>query len=180
MATPRPGRSPARRRTRGSRRMSGSHGSVSCGRAMSARACWQPAKPKRVAITSGHPQTHQEADNVYGVHGVRDIERKLPGARRAQAWRNALRLAWRLLTQSSGEPGKVFSVHAPDRESTAKSKPGNPHEFGQKVTIVTTAQEQSVLGALALHQRPLRRAHAGFVDRASGARPAPQRLPRHM
>jgi transposase, IS5 family len=97
---------------------------------------------------------HTKKLRTYLGRVVRDIERKLPGASRSEDWQNALRLAWRLLTQQRSDPDKLFSVHAPDTECIAKGKLRKPYEFGHKVGIVTTAQGQFVLGALALHHRP--------------------------
>lgn len=97
---------------------------------------------------------HTRKLKTYLGRVARDIERKLPEANRTEAWRSALGLAWRLLTQSRGEPDKIFSVHAPDTECIAKGKLRKPYEFGHKVGIVSTAQGQFVVGALALHHRP--------------------------
>lgn len=97
---------------------------------------------------------HTRKLKTYLGRVVRDIERKLPEASRTEAWRGALRLAWRLLTQQRHEPDKLFSVHAPDTECIAKGKLRKPYEFGHKVGIVSTAKGQFVLGALALHHRP--------------------------
>lgn len=97
---------------------------------------------------------HTRKLKTYLGRVVRDIERKLPEANRTEAWQSALRLARRLLTQSRSEPDKIFSVHAPDTECIAKGKLRKPYEFGHKVGIVSTAQGQFVLGALALHHRP--------------------------
>lgn len=97
---------------------------------------------------------HTRKLKTYLGRVLRDIERKLPEASRGEAWQHALRLARRLLTQSRTEPDKVFSVHAPDTECIAKGKLRKPYEFGHKVGIVSTAQGQFVLGALALHHRP--------------------------
>ena len=97
---------------------------------------------------------HTKKLKTYLGRVLRDIERKLPEVSRTEAWHSALRLARRLLTQSRGEPDKIFSVHAPDTECIAKGKLRKPYEFGHKVGIVSTAQGQFVLGALALHHRP--------------------------
>ena len=97
---------------------------------------------------------HSKKLKTYLGRVVRDIERKLPEEDRTEAWRAALKLARRLLTQERSEPDKLFSVHAPDTECIAKGKLRKPYEFGHKVGIVTTARNQFVLDALALHHRP--------------------------
>lgn len=96
---------------------------------------------------------HTRKLKTYLGRVLRDVERKLSEELRS-AWAKELRLAWRLLTQQRSEADKIFSVHAPDTECIAKGKLRKPYEFGHKVGLVTTAREQFVLGALALHHRP--------------------------
>lgn len=97
---------------------------------------------------------HTRKLKTYLGRVLRDIERKLHEEQRNEAWQQALQLAKRLLTQQRSDADKVYSVHAPDTECIAKGKPRKPYEFGHKVGIVTTAREQFVVGALALHHRP--------------------------
>lgn len=85
---------------------------------------------------------------------LRDIERKLSPEPDTEAWRQALALAKHLLQQQRTDTNKVFSVHAPDTECIAKGKLRKPYEFGHKVSIVTTAKEQFVIGALTMHHKP--------------------------
>ena len=96
---------------------------------------------------------HTRKLKTYLGRVLRDVERKLSEQQRS-AWARDLRLAWRLLTQQRSDADKIFSVHAPDTECIAKGKLRKPYEFGHKVGLVTTAREQFVLGALALHHRP--------------------------
>jgi IS5 family transposase len=97
---------------------------------------------------------HTRKLKTYLGRVARDIERKLAETNRTQKWSDALQLAWRLLTQQRTDSDKLYSVHAPDVECIAKGKLRKPYEFGHKVGIVTTAKEQFVVGALALHHRP--------------------------
>jgi IS5 family transposase len=97
---------------------------------------------------------HTKKLKTYLGRVVRDIERKLPASQRTAAWQQALRLARRLLRQQRGDANKIYSVHAPETECIAKGKLRKPFEFGHKVSLVTTAREQWVVGALALEQRP--------------------------
>lgn len=97
---------------------------------------------------------HTKKLKTYLGRVLRDIERKLPGERRTAAWAQALGLARRLLRQQRGDAGKIYSVHAPETECIAKGKLRKPFEFGHKVSVVTTAREQFVVGALALDGRP--------------------------
>jgi len=97
---------------------------------------------------------HTKKLKTYLGRVVRDIERKLPEQQRTAVWQQTLRLAHRLLRQQRGDANKIYSVHAPETECIAKGKLRKPFEFGHKVSLVTTAREQWVLGALALEQRP--------------------------
>jgi IS5 family transposase len=97
---------------------------------------------------------HTKKLKTYLGRVVRDIERKLPEPQRTAVWQQALRLARRLLQQQRGDANKIYSVHAPETECIAKGKLRKPFEFGHKVSLVTTAREQWLLGALALEGRP--------------------------
>jgi len=97
---------------------------------------------------------HTRKLKTYLGRVLRDIERKLTEPRRGETWRQALELGWRLFQQQRTDSDKIYSVHAPDTECIAKGKLRKPYEFGHKVGIVTTAREQFVIGALALHHRP--------------------------
>jgi IS5 family transposase len=97
---------------------------------------------------------HTKKLKTYLGRVIRDIDRKLLEQKRTEAWRQALRLARQIYRQQRGDANKIYSVHAPDTECIAKGKLRKPFEFGHKVSLVTTAREQWVLGALALPGRP--------------------------
>ena len=97
---------------------------------------------------------HSKKLKTYLGRVIRDIDRKLPEQKRTTAWQQALRLARQIYRQQRGDANKIYSVHAPDTECIAKGKLRKPFEFGHKVSLVTTAREQWVLGALALPGRP--------------------------
>jgi IS5 family transposase len=97
---------------------------------------------------------HTKKLKTYLGRVIRDIDRKLPAEKRTPAWQQLLRLAWQLYRQQRGDANKIYSVHAPETQCIAKGKLRKPFEFGHKVSLVTTAREQLVIGAQALEQRP--------------------------
>jgi IS5 family transposase len=63
---------------------------------------------------------------------IRDIGRKIEG-------QESLEAAFALpLTQQRQRGWKLYSFHAPETECIGKGKASAPHEFGVKVSIVTT------------------------------------------
>jgi IS5 family transposase len=65
-----------------------------------------------------------------------------------------LLLAKRLLTQQRHDKNKLYSLHAPEVECIAKGKAHKKYEFGCKVSVVTTSQDNWVIGIEALHNNP--------------------------
>jgi IS5 family transposase len=97
---------------------------------------------------------HTKKLRTYLGRVLRDIERKLPPEQRREVWQPTLLLAKRILQQQPGGPEHIYSVHAPETQCIAKGKLRKPYEFGHKVGLVTTAQGQFVLGAVAFARRP--------------------------
>ncbi|MBM4258157.1 MAG: IS5 family transposase [Deltaproteobacteria bacterium] len=84
-------------------------------------------------------------------------------------------VAQRIFTQQRTDHGKVYSVHAPEVECIAKGKAQKHYEFGCKVPIVTTSQNNWIVGIDAVHDNPydgatLKPALAQ-VKRLTGTRP---------
>jgi len=50
--------------------------------------------------------------------------------------------------------GKIYSLHAPEMECTAKGKAHKPHEFGVKVSLALTHKEGFVVGIQACPGNP--------------------------
>jgi transposase, IS5 family len=97
---------------------------------------------------------HTKKLRTYWGRVLRDIERKLPEKKRSESWQRALALARRIFRQQRGEGDRIYSVHAPETQCIAKGKLRKPYEWGHKVGLVTTAQGQFVVGAVAFSQRP--------------------------
>lgn len=83
---------------------------------------------------------------------IRDIRRKCPQP--APALKALLERSERIFRQQRHDPGKLYSVHAPEVECIAKGKAHKPYEFGCKVAIVTTSKNNWVVGVEAVHENP--------------------------
>ena len=84
-------------------------------------------------------------------------------------------IAQRIFTQQRPDHGKVYSVHAPEVECIAKGKVPKHYEFGCKVRIVTTSEQNWIVGIDAAPGNPydgatLKPALAQ-VHRLTGVRP---------
>lgn len=97
-------------------------------------------------------RTQSKKLKVYLGRVVRDIERKclIPDAQ----LKNLLHLSKRLLQQQKYDSNKLYSLHAPEVECIAKGKIHKKYEFGCKVSIVTTAKKNWIIGIDAHHGNP--------------------------
>lgn len=83
---------------------------------------------------------------------LRDIPRKC--ARLDESLSAQLALADRIHHQQRYDKNKVYSMFAPEVECIAKGKARQKYEFGCKVSYVSTARTNWVVGAQALHRNP--------------------------
>jgi transposase, IS5 family len=83
---------------------------------------------------------------------IRDLQRKCPTPTPRLA--NLLGTAQRIFLQRREDSPKVYSVHAPETECIAKGKAHKKYEFGCKVSVVSTAKKNWVIGIGALHGNP--------------------------
>ena len=110
---------------------------------------------------------HTRMLRTYLGRVLRDIDRKLPQEKRSESWQQALALARKIFWQQRGAPDRIFSVHAPETQCIAKGKLRKSYGRGHKVGLVTTAQGQFVLGAVAFSRRPFDgHTLAAFVQQA--------------
>jgi transposase, IS5 family len=63
-----------------------------------------------------------------------------------------LETAHRLLSQQRKDKNRLYSLHAP--ECIAKGKSHKKYEFGCKVSIATTSEDNFIVGSQALHGNP--------------------------
>lgn len=89
---------------------------------------------------------------IYLGQVKRDIERKVcePDVH----LHRQLELAQRLLKQQRQDPGKLYSIHAPEVECIAKCKAHKRYEFGCKVAMVSTSRDNWIVGIDAVHGNP--------------------------
>ncbi len=62
--------------------------------------------------------------------------------------------ARRLLVQQRSDKNKIYSLHAPEVECIGKGKAHKKYEFGCKVSVVTTSNDNWIIGVEALHNNP--------------------------
>jgi IS5 family transposase len=114
---------------------------------------------------------------VYLGRVIRDIRRKAEagGWELSVKFQAYLELAERIFQQQRTDKNKVYSMHAPEVECIAKGKAHKKYEFGCKVSLVTTSQNNWVVGVEARHGNPydghtLKAAHEQ-VERLTGVKP---------
>lgn len=83
---------------------------------------------------------------------IRDIERKAPVIDEALA--TQLSLSKRILSRQKDDKNKLYSLHAPEVVCIAKGKARKRYEFGSKVSVVTTAKSNWVVGIRSLDGNP--------------------------
>ena len=65
-----------------------------------------------------------------------------------------LGLTERMLDQQRHDKNKLYSIHAPEIKCIAKGKVHKKYEFGVKVSVATTSQDNFVVGMQALPGNP--------------------------
>jgi IS5 family transposase len=83
---------------------------------------------------------------------IRDIERKCQEPDSLLA--TMLERAKRIFTQKRDDSNKLYSMQAPEVECIAKGKAHKKYEFGCKVSLVSTSQDNWIVGIQALHGNP--------------------------
>jgi IS5 family transposase len=97
-----------------------------------------------------HPKNHKRArkadKKIKTIAGrlVRELERKLPAGLHA----DDLELFKKVLQQKRNDSGKIYSLHEPHVQCISKGKEHKKHEFGSKVSIITTKNSGVIIGAL--------------------------------
>ncbi len=86
---------------------------------------------------------------------VRDIQRKIAGIEYLEEqFKDILEMAQRLLQQKKSDKNKLYSIHAPEVECIAKGKAHKRYEFGNKVSVTTTARSSFIVGVKSFHGNP--------------------------
>ena len=78
---------------------------------------------------------------------IRDLQRKVFGSGiQCKRMENLLTLAIRIFNQKRSDKNKIYSYHAPETKCIAKGKAHKRYEFGNKVSIASTAQSGWIVG----------------------------------
>ena len=91
---------------------------------------------------------------------IRDVRRKLPNptapsdSDSATKLPQILAIAERIYAQQRQDSPKLYSVHAPEVECIAKGKANKRYEFGCKVALAVTRQDNWIVGVQAQHDNP--------------------------
>jgi IS5 family transposase len=89
---------------------------------------------------------------IYLGRIMRDIGRKCPMP--DEALKQLLVLAERIYSQKREDKNKIYSLHAPEVECIAKGKVHKKYEFGCKVSMLTTSEDNWIIGMQAWHDNP--------------------------
>jgi len=98
----------------------------------------------------GHAKQYKRMRNFVGkmktILGriIRDIERKAKDL--SPRFKFALSLSTKLYNQKKNDKNKIYSLHAPEVQCIAKGKAGKKYEFGNKVSLSTTARSSWIVG----------------------------------
>lgn len=79
---------------------------------------------------------------------IRELERKLPEAPRAEQRKN-FALYRRVLRQQPSDRDKIYSLHEPQVYCLSKGKEHKKYEFGSKASVVMTKNHGVIVGAVA-------------------------------
>jgi len=89
--------------------------------------------------------------------------------------KSLLELGEKLLSQKKNDKNKIYSLHAPEVECIAKGKVHKKYEFGCKVSIVSTVDNNWIVGTDAIHGNPYDghtlKSSIAQVERIVGQRP---------
>ena len=104
---------------------------------------------------------------------LRDVGRKHLNP--SPEFKELLANAWRIYQQERDDSRKLYSIHAPEVECIAKGKANKKYEFGCKTSIVTTSNNNWIVGIAAHHGNPYDGATLkpaiDQVERLTGMRP---------
>lgn len=105
---------------------------------------------------------------------LRDLNRKL-SPKLQERYSEFLQLSDQLLKQKRSDKNKVYSLHAPEVSCISKGKTGKKYEFGSKVSVVISKDDNVVLGVVNFNGNPhdsqTLLSSLEQVERLTGARP---------
>lgn len=77
---------------------------------------------------------------------IRDLQRKLSLTQQCAKMSRLLNLCIRIVNQKRADRNKIYSYHAPEVKCIAKGKAHKQYEFGNKVSIASTAKSGWIVG----------------------------------
>ncbi|MCR4317762.1 MAG: IS5 family transposase [Planctomycetes bacterium] len=106
-----------------------------------------------------HKMAAKELKKVRNYLGrsIRDVRRKwtpIAGDPSDKGFAQFLDIAERICNQRRKDKNKIYSLWAPEVECIGKGKAHKKYEFGVKVSFITTAKSNWIVGAKALHGNP--------------------------
>jgi transposase, IS5 family len=109
----------------------------------------------RYAAAQQHKRATRETRKLRVMLGrvIRDVHRKQATQTSAKLER-VLAIAERIHTQQRHDSPKLYSVHAPEVECIAKGKVHKRYEFGCKVALAVTSEDNWIVGVQAHHDNP--------------------------
>ncbi len=79
---------------------------------------------------------------------IRELRRKLPHYALFEQYQKDFLFYERVLNQQPKDKNKIYSLHEPDVYCIAKGKDHKPYEYGNKVSIATTATSHVIVGVV--------------------------------
>jgi transposase, IS5 family len=79
---------------------------------------------------------------------IRELRRKLPAHRLFDRYQKDFLFYERVLNQQPKDKNKIYSLHEPEVYCIGKGKDHKQYEYGNKVSIATTAQSNVIVGVV--------------------------------
>ena len=89
---------------------------------------------------------------------IRELRRKLPGYCLFECYQADFLFYERVLAQRPKDKNKIYSLHEPQVYCIAKGKDHKPYEYGNKVSIASTAKSNLIVGVVS-HQQNVHDGH---------------------
>jgi IS5 family transposase len=109
----------------------------------------------RYAAAQQHKRAARETRKLRVMLGrvIRDVHRK-QATQTSTKLERVLTIAERIHTQQRHDSPKLYSVHAPEVECIPKGKVHKRYEFGCKVALAVTSEDNWIVGVQAHHDNP--------------------------
>ena len=85
---------------------------------------------------------------------MRDVSRKLKVRQRYESHEEMITIFTRILTQERSDINNIYSIHEPHSAYIAKGKQHKPYEFGNKISLASTAHANIIVAVESLIGNP--------------------------